>query len=181
MAAVVPATIAASLMVFGGEHQQAGFKIEFTRAWLLRRYPAGFGPVKLHHALAADARLVPQFSRDLREQGGGNFHTRAPARAFVSVRRAKLAIVRSATQRAVTVIGWIHFVGSESRWFCADHAAQSSFSNASGALFHSNNSDTGRRLQAGPPQEFCEGPATSPCPHPSPARCAPWPYFNPPG
>ena len=99
-------------MIFGSEHQQSRFKIEFSGAGFLRRDCVGLGAVKSHDALAAEAGLVPQFRRDLREQGVGDFHMRAPARTFVGVGRAELAIVRLATQRAATVIGWIH-------WFCS--------------------------------------------------------------
>jgi len=99
MAAVVSAAIAASQMILGGEHDQAGFKIKVAGAWLLRRNSIGLGAVKSHRALAADAGLVPRVRRDLREQGLGDFHPGAPARAFVGVGCAKLAFVRVAAQR----------------------------------------------------------------------------------
>ena len=72
-------------------------------------------PVKLHHAGVADAGLVAQGRRHLREQGFGNLHLRTPARAFVSRNGAEPAIVGLVAQWTLAGIqrplcsGEIHF------------------------------------------------------------------------
>jgi len=99
MPAAAAATKAAPSMMFGGENHEAVVEIKITGPNLRRR--AGIlGTVKFHDARAADAAFIFQFRGHAREQRFGDFHLRAPAPAFVSGGRTKLAIVRRAAERA---------------------------------------------------------------------------------
>ncbi len=102
MPAATAAAVAAPQMVGRRKDHHPVFKIKIAGQDFPGSPAALAGTVKLHHAGAAEAGLVLQVSRHLREQGIGNFHFGAPARAFVSGGRAKLAVIGLAAQRALS-------------------------------------------------------------------------------
>lgn len=101
MAAAAIATITAAPMICGGENHQAAIEIKITGPDFGVRQVRVFGAMKRRHAGAADAIFIPQLRWHLGEQRFGNFHLRAPARAFVSRDGAELAIIRLAAQRTM--------------------------------------------------------------------------------
>ena len=104
MPASVTATKAAPQMIRGGEHQPAvrgqikifGKKLRGVRAGdsLFER--------NVRHASAAEAGAVSRVRRHAGEEFVRDAHRRAPARTLVNRRRAKLTVVRFATQGAAT-------------------------------------------------------------------------------
>src|SRR5258706_14626826 len=104
MAAAVGAAITPAKMIIGGEDHPARIEIKIAGQDFWRGDIVRFAAMKFHHALVADAGLVSQIRRHLREQRFGDFHFGAPARAFVGGRRAKLAAVWLMAQRTLAVI-----------------------------------------------------------------------------
>jgi hypothetical protein len=98
VAATAVAAITTAKVVFHRENEQAIFIVEISRqiSVFIRR-----SAVKLHDAITANAGLVSQIRWHFRNQVIRNFHFGAPARAFVSGNRAKLAIVGLAAQRTL--------------------------------------------------------------------------------
>ena len=95
-------------MIRGGEYHQAVVEIKVAGPDLWPGNPTLLGVVKFHDALATDAGFVASFRRNARDEFFGNRNRGAPARAFVSRHRAKLAVIRAAAQRAA--------LGSDARW-----------------------------------------------------------------
>ena len=93
MPATAAAAVTSAQMVLRVEYYQP-LLIEVEVAGLSKPRPAGcaLAPER-RYATLADARLVQQLRRYLREQFMGNLHLRAPAGAFVGIRGAKLAVV----------------------------------------------------------------------------------------
>jgi hypothetical protein len=108
MAAIVPTTKTPAHMILGGKDQKASLKIEFSRQKALRNAAARFRAMVLQHAVTADADFIPRLFRHFCEQCFRYFHTGTPARAFVSVGRAELAVVGSTAKRATVGVTQIH-------------------------------------------------------------------------
>jgi hypothetical protein len=85
--------------------------MDSARHLMIGEFP--FTP-EFFHALLADAGAVAEIFRHTREEFAGNFHARAPARAFVSGGRTKLALIRAAAQRALVWIMKIREVHGKS-------------------------------------------------------------------
>jgi hypothetical protein len=98
MAAAAAAAIAASQMMRGGENHQTAVKIKIVR----QNFPhchTRMLALKRQHTGAANAGLVPQVRRHLREQFFRDLRLYAPAQAFEGGGRTDLALVRPAAQR----------------------------------------------------------------------------------
>lgn len=104
MAATVAATITTPQMKGGGENHQPAIKIKIAGQDFGRGKAIRLGAMKFHHARTADAGFVQQIRRDLREEFVGDFCVKAPARAFVGICRAKLAIIWLTAERAAAGI-----------------------------------------------------------------------------
>ena len=108
VATVVAATVTATRMICSGENHQAVVEIKVAGPDLWPGNPTLLGVVKLHDALATDARFVASLRRDTRDQFIRDANARTPARAFVGRGGAELAVIRAAAQRTTLggVVRW---------------------------------------------------------------------------
>src|SRR5437868_1056386 len=103
MAAIVPATKTTPQMILGRKDQKARLKIKFSGQKALRNAAAQFCAMVLQYAVTADADFIPRLFRHFCEQRFRYLDMGTPARAFVRLRGAELAVVGSAAKGANVV------------------------------------------------------------------------------
>jgi hypothetical protein len=105
MPAIVAAAVTPTQMIFRGENQSSVWiKVEIAGKIFRIRSGRISGAMKNRDARVADARAVFQILRHPRQQFFRNLYSRAPARAFVCIHGAELAMIVRAAQRTFSRI-----------------------------------------------------------------------------